>query len=141
MTSYNKIFEAFAKKVNDLKWIDLSDQDIIEMTKDLMDSAIPKFLTCVTDLSDRDDETQQFTNDLLPLEIEIIAYMMVAEWLEPQINSTELTAQFFGSDKEKWTSQSTQLAKLKERQHEVEIKAPKLMNEYKIVSYVKTKMT
>lgn len=140
MTSYDKVYKAFSKRITDLKMLDLSDQDVLEMTHDLMLSAIPKFMMCKSDLSDRDDELGEFNIDLLPIEIEILANIMVAEWLEPQINTTELISQMFGSKEEKFYSQAQMLDTLKARQHEVEIKAPKLMNEYNIRSFVKEQM-
>lgn len=141
MTSYDKVYKAFSKHITDIRMIDFSDQDMFEMTLDLMESAIPKFLMCKSDLSDRDDELAQFNVDLLPIEIEILGLIMASEWLEPQINSTDFTLQFFGSKEEKWFAPANLLDKLKQRQHELEIKAPKLMNEYNIRSFVKEKMS
>lgn len=141
MTSYNKVFNSFSKHITDIRMIDFTDQDMFNMARELMESAIPKFMMCKSDLSDRDDELAQFNVDLLPIEIDILGIMMASEWLEPQINSTDFTLQFFGSKDEKWFAPSGLLDKLKERQHELEIKAPKLMNEYNIRSFVKEKMS
>ena len=141
MTSYDKVFKAFSKRITDLKILDFTDQEVYDFTFELMESAIPKFMMCKSDLYNRDDELGQFNIDLLPIEIEILANIMVAEWLEPQINSTEVLAQMFGSKEEKYFSQSAHLDTLKARQHEVEIKAPKLMNEYNIRSFVKETMS
>lgn len=141
MTSYDKIYAAFSKRINDLKILDLTDQEVIEFTHGLMESAIPKFMMCKSDLFDRDDELGYFNSDLLPIEIEILATLMVSEWLSPQIETTELIAQFFGSKEEKYYAQSNQINALRARQHEIEIKAPKLMNEYNIRSFVKEKMS
>ena len=141
MTSYDKVYAAFSKRINDLKILDLTDQEVIDFTHSLMESAIPKFMMCKSDLFDRDDELGYFNSDLLPIEIEILATLMVAEWLSPQIETTELIAQFFGSKEEKYYAQSNQINALRARQHEIEIKAPKLMNEYNIRSFVKEKMS
>ena len=124
-----------------MKILDFTDQEVYDFTLDLMLSAIPKFMMCKSDLSDRDDELGQFNADLLPIEIEILANIMVSEWLEPQINTTELVAQFFGNKEQKFYSAANHLDALKARQHEVEIKAPKLMNEYNIRSFVKEQMS
>ena len=140
MTSYDKVYAAFSKRINDLKILDLTDQEVIEFVHGLMESAIPKFMMCKSDLFDRDDELGYFNSDLLPIEIEILATLMVSEWLSPQIETTELIAQFFGSKEEKYFAQANQINALRARQHEIEIKAPKLMNEYNIRSFVKEKM-
>lgn len=137
MTSYDKVYKAFSKRINDLKLLDLNDQEIIEYTHELMESAIPKFMMCKSDLFDRDDELGHFNVDLLPIEIEILALLMTSEWLAPQIETTEIVNSFFGSKEEKFYSPANQLATLQARQHDIEIQAPKMMNEYNIRSFVK----
>lgn len=141
MTSYDQVYKAFSKRITDLKMLDLSDSDVLEYTRELMESAIPKFMMCQSDLTNRDDELGQFNIDLLPIEIEILALMMTSEWLEPQINSTELVGQFFGSKDQKWFAQSNQLEKLQARQHEIDVKVPKLMNEYNVRAFVKENLS
>ena len=65
-------------------------------------SAIPKFRRCKTDLSLRDDDVLAFKADLLDIEKEILALLMVNEWLEPQINSELYVSQFYGGKEEKF---------------------------------------
>lgn len=101
MTSYDTIFERFTQKITDYKLLKLSDNDVREMMWGWMISAISKFRRCENDLSQRDDEIQTFLVDLLDIEIEIIALLMVSEWLEPQLNSELYTSQFFGGKEEK----------------------------------------
>lgn len=101
MTSYQEIFERFSQKITDYKLLELSDNDIHDMLKQWMASAISKFRRCHTDLSDRDDELEEFNTDLLDIEKEILAELMVGEWLEPQLNSVLYTSQFFGGKEEK----------------------------------------
>ena len=117
MTSYDKLLK-------------LSDNDVREMMWGWMISAISKFRRCENDLSQRDDEIQTFLVDLLDIEIEIIALLMVSEWLEPQLNSELYTSQFFGGKEEKFYAQANQLEKLIALKHRTDIAAKKLMRDY-----------
>lgn len=101
MTSYKTIFNRFAQKITDYKMLELSDDDVLQMMTAWMSSAIAKFRRCENDLSQRDDEIQTFSIDLNESELEILALLMVSEWLEPQLNSELYTSQFFGGKEEK----------------------------------------
>lgn len=130
MTSYGVIFKRFAQKITDFKILDLSDDDVNEMMVGWMNSAIAKFRRCENDLSLRDDEIQTFKVDLNNNEIEIIALLMVVEWLEPQLNSELYTAQFFGGKEERFFAQANQLDKLFTLQNNSRVRAQKLMRDY-----------
>ena len=130
MTSYDTIFERFTQKITDYKLLKLSDNDVREMMWGWMISALSKFRRCENDLSQRDDEIQTFLVDLLDIEIEIIALLMVSEWLEPQLNSELYTSQFFGGKEEKFYAQANQLEKLIALKHRTDIAAKKLMRDY-----------
>lgn len=101
MTPYSKIYKKFLNKISDVKLLELTDEDIQDMLHEWFTSAVAKFRKCKNNLSDRDEILERFNVDLLDIEIEILAILMVREWLEPQLNSTLLTAQFFGSKEEK----------------------------------------
>ena len=101
MTLYSAIYKKFLNKISDVKLLELSDTDIQEMLHEWLTSAIAKFRRCKNDLSNRDEVLESFNIDLLDIEIEILAVLMVHEWLEPQLNSTLLTAQVFGSKEKK----------------------------------------
>lgn len=101
MTSYNTVFNRFTQKITDYKLLKLSDDDVRQMMTGWLTSAVSKFRRCENDLSLRDDEIQTFKIDLLDIEIEILALLMIGEWLEPQLNSELYTSQFFGGKEEK----------------------------------------
>lgn len=130
MTSYQQIYDRFLNKVTSYKLLELSDQDIQEMLYHWLMSAIPKFRRCKTDLSLRDDDVLAFKADLLDIEKEILALLMVNEWLEPQINSELYVSQFYGGKEEKFYAQQNHLnilMSLKESNH---VEAQKLMRDY-----------
>lgn len=112
MTSYETIYDRFLQKITDYKLLDLSDSEIRNMCYSWLISSISKFRRCQNDLSQRDDEIESFNIDLLDIEIEILAEMMVCEWLTPQLNSVLYTSQFFGGKEEKFFAQANQLDKL-----------------------------
>lgn len=130
MTSYNTVFNRFTQKITDYKLLKLSDDDVRQMMTGWLTSAVSKFRRCENDLSLRDDEIQTFKIDLLDIEIEILALLMIGEWLEPQLNSELYTSQFFGGKEEKFYAQSNQLDKLITLKHKTDIAAKKLMRDY-----------
>ena len=85
MTSYTDIFDRFALKIEDFVLLQLDDDDVIQACLNWMLAALPKIRKMTSDLTDRDDEIMEFNCDLTETEIEVIANMMVAEWLQPQV--------------------------------------------------------
>ena len=136
MTLYSTVYKKFLNKISDVKLLELSDDDIQVMLFEWMTSSIAKFKKCQNDLSDRDEVLQQFNVDLLDIEIEILATLMVKEWLEPQLNSTLLTSQFFGSKEEKFFAQANQIEKLMALSKKSELEARKLSRDYGYQSYI-----
>lgn len=129
-TPYSKIYERALAKITDYDLAFLPDDDFRFMIRGWLNSSISKFRKCASDLSDRDDELEVFNIDLVDEEIEILALLIVCEWLEPQVNSVTLTHQMFGGKEEKWFSQSSHLAELKALRDETRAEARKLMRDY-----------
>ena len=139
MTSYGEIYEIFSQKITDYKLLELSDNDVREMLHGWMISAIAKFKRCKTDLSDRNDELYRFNSDLLDIEKEILAELMVGEWLAPQLNSVLFTSQFYGGKEEKFFSQSSHLNTLTELKETNRINCLRLMRDYGYQSFLWSK--
>ena len=133
-TPYSKIYDRALAKITDYDLAFLPDDDFRFMLRGWLDSSISKFRKCASDLSDRDDELEIFNVDLVDEEIEILALLMVCEWLEPQVNSVLLTNQMFGGKEEKWFSQSSHLAELKALRDETRTEAKKLMRDFTFFS-------
>ena len=130
MTSYEKIYDRFLQKITDYKMLDLTDTEIRQECAKWLSSAIAKFRRCKNDLSQRDDELETFTVELLDVEIEILSTLMVSEWLAPQLNSVLYTSQFFGGKEERWFAQANQLDKLMTLKGNNDVEAKKLMRDY-----------
>lgn len=108
----------------------MSDSDIQELLLLWLTSSIAKFRRCDKDLQKRDDLLLTFEEDLSDTEQEILATMMVNEWLAPQVYSELYTSQFYGGKEEKFYAQANQLEKLMTLDKTNKIAAQKLMRDY-----------
>lgn len=129
-TSYEIVYNRFVQKITDFNILDLDDYSLDNMLDGWLKSAIVRTRQCEHDLSQRDDEVQEFTEDLSDLEIELLALGMVDAWVTPMLNSTELTLQFLGGKEEKFYSQSQQLAELRNIKKENSLEMNRLHNYY-----------
>ena len=87
MTPYFNVYKRFLRKITDYGLAELSNENMEDIINGYLDSATSLFVKCKKDLSDRDDEKQTFNEDLTDTEQEIIAKLLVVEWIEPLINS------------------------------------------------------
>ena len=133
-TPYEDIFKRFEKRIEDKDLPNFDEDDQREMLTDWLDTAIGYIeldgLKIQNDLSDRDNDLQEFSADLSNSEKEIIAMYMVVAWYEPKINSLETTLMFIGSKDEKWTAQKDQLAMQKEKRDYWRLEARKYFRNY-----------
>ena len=129
-TSYEIIYNRFVQKVTDFNIVELDDYSLDNMLDGWLKSAIVKTRKCEHDLSQRDEELQEFTEDLSDLEIELLALGMVDAWVTPMLNSTELTRQFIGGKEEKFYSQAQHLAELRNIKKENSLEMNRLHNYY-----------
>lgn len=130
MTSYETIYNRALSKIEDPMLIQLPEEDFESMLHGWLTSAIAKHRKCTHDLSDRDDELRQFNVDLTDIEQEILAILMVREWLAPQLNSVTLTSQVFGGKEEKFYAQSNHLSELRELDERLRLEAQQLSRDY-----------
>lgn len=128
-TPYSRIYERALAKITDYDLAFLPEDDFRSMLKGWLTSSVSKFRKCKSDLSNRDDELEIFNVDLADEEIEILALLVVSEWLEPQVNSVLLTHQMFGGKEEKYYAQANQLAELKALRDGTRTEARKLMRD------------
>ena len=127
-TPYEKIYNRFSQKISDFNLVEVDDHSLDEMLQGWLDSSIVRIRKCQHDLSKRNDELQEFEEDLSDLEIELLALGMVDAWVTPMLNSTELTLQFIGDKEEKYYSQSQQLAELRNLKRENSIEMNSINN-------------
>lgn len=92
-TPYSKIYEAFIFKVKAYDLLMLLEEDREDILYIYMTSVCRKVFKTVmpyVDLSDRNEDTKEFNNDINDDVIDIIAECMITEWLKPQMYSDEL---------------------------------------------------
>ena len=130
MTSYAAIYDRATRYLTDFDLAAMSDVDLEDTLHGYLVSAISNFRRCKNDLSDRDDEIRQFNTDLLDVEQEILAILVARAWLQPQINSTLLTAQVFSDKEQKYYSQAAHLSELLNLDEKLKLDAQKLSRDY-----------
>jgi len=88
-TPYSVIESSFLNKIMDDLLLSMVDEDIEAMLDSYRVSASVMFKQCAK-LSDTDDVKRVYSTTLTNEEIEILANLMVLEWLKQRINSMEL---------------------------------------------------
>ena len=127
-TPYSKIFNRFLQKITDFNLAEVDDYSFDEMMNGWLDSAVIRVRKCQHDLSKRDDEVQEFKEDLSDLEVELLALGMTISWLDQYLNSTELVSQFIGGKEEKWFSQAAHIKELRDLRESTILEMNRLHN-------------
>jgi hypothetical protein len=130
-TPFSSVYSRFLRKITDQRLARLITSDLVTAEIRMygwLESAIPKFSKCVKDLSQR--SLVEFPFDLSDSEQEILANLMVAEWLEPEVkNIMDMKNVLFNDDFKRFSSAN--LLKEKRDLLEFEIsRADKLIVDY-----------
>ena len=136
-TSFITIYDSFWARVTDDMYLELTEEDTLEMLQDILLNAIPRFEFPRFDIFDYELGTWQglgtyqgvesdnkevpvtgwvggaFNHALTDEEINILALNMVIEWLSQQLDTTENTREKYSGSDFKFTSQANHMAKLK----------------------------
>ncbi len=129
-TPYEKIYNGFLQKITDFNLSEVDDHSFDKMINGWLNSAVIHVRKCQHDLSKRDDELQEFEEDLSDLEIELLALGMVDAWVSQYLNSTELISQFIGGKEEKYYSQAAHIKELRDLKESNLLEMQKLHNYY-----------
>ena len=132
-TLYEKINKKFLSKVTDDLYVTLTEEDAKEDMLNIMESALALFKYPKVDVDDRDDDTEEFTDDLNTKEINIIAECMKFEWIQRQINDLRVIRISYTDKDFKSTSQAYHLAKLIDLVTYQENRIKILQDEYSMV--------
>lgn len=89
-TPYSDLYNSFLAQITDYD-LPIYEEDVkTDMLNKYMISACSKFLKiCKEDLNDRDDISEEFTDDLTDDTKDILIELMVVEWLKPRLYNTE----------------------------------------------------
>lgn len=129
-TSYDNIYDRFLNKITDFNIVEIDDYSLGDMLQGWLKAAIVRSRKCQHDLSKRDDELQEFEENLSDLEIELLAMGMVDAWLSQYLNSTENVLQFIGGKEEKYYSQANHIAEIRVLREQNLIEMNRLHNYY-----------
>ena len=113
-TPYEKIYGRFSQKITDFNLPEVDDYSLEKMLLGWLNSSIVNVRKREHNLSLRNDDAQEFYEDLSDLEIELLALGMKLAWIDQYLNSTELVLQFIGGKEEKFYSQSAHISELRE---------------------------
>lgn len=130
MTLYSELNNWFLNKISDYSFLTLTDVEIDNILSMYMKSAITKFGECKQDLSLRDDVLKQFNIDLEDGELEILATLMIVEWLTPKIHTGELLRQKLGDKEYKIYSQANHLKEVRELRDAMKEESENLIMDY-----------
>ena len=130
MTSYETIYSRCLAKLEDPTLLQLPEEDLEEMLHNHMLSAIAKHRQCDHDLSDRDEELKQFNSDLTDLELEILAILMLREWISVRLHSVTNVLPVFSGKETKWFSQAAHIAELRAMDEALKLEAQQLSRDW-----------
>lgn len=136
-TSFIIIYDSFLDKVTSDMYMEMTELETIEMLQGILLNSIPRFEFPHFDINDYDEghwedyDTYQgvesdnlevpatawvggaFNCQLTQEEINILASLMVIEWLGQQLHTTENTRMKYSGSDFKFTSQANHMAKIK----------------------------
>lgn len=118
MTSFQTIIDCFLGKITDDMYLELTPEDTIRDATQFLLDAIPYFEFPRFALYDYNVDSGYYNCDLTVEEINILALLMKAAWLNRQINSIENTRMKYSGADFKLTSQANHLAKLLQLKNE-----------------------
>lgn len=117
MTLFADVYNCFLGKITDDMYMEWTKEDTLRDMKSILLNAIPGFEFPRFDLynyttSEETEEENYFNDTLTSEEVNILANLMVCNWLQRQISSVEhIRMKYSGSDF-KMTSQANHLSKL-----------------------------
>lgn len=83
-TSYNKIYANLLPKFQSYDIPLMTEEEVKEYLHDFFIPAISRFHVCRKDLTDKDDELEQFNVDLSDTEIEILSNYVLLEYIDSE---------------------------------------------------------
>lgn len=129
-TPYSNLFNSFLSKIEDDLYAQYTKEQLDSDLIDLLNSAIINFEYPKVDIYNKNDETQEFIEDLSIFEIEILANLMTLEWIKRQIKSIYVIKQAMTDSDFRITSQANHLKMLLELKKVTESDIDKLQNKY-----------
>lgn len=119
VTYFEEVFDSFLSKITTFdEYLSLTEEELNEELAMLLKKSLAKFINKKDIICNYDMES--FNRVLDDLEIEIISFGMVDEWLSPKINNIELLKQSLSSKDFTLYSQANHLKELLELKSKAE---------------------
>lgn len=139
-TYMSEINDSFLSKISDYSYLSdtMTQQDIEDDLFGYFKTARAKFYRCKSDLTviqDSTTEENMFNVDLHPLEIEILATLMLVEYLKPKIVTDEVIKQTLSDADFRIYSQAGQLRELRLLYIQLKSDASKMITEYTYLDF------
>ena len=110
-TSFDVIHNRFLPKISDYLLVNMESEDAVKLLDKYLFGALPNFKQC-SKLFSRDDVTREFNEELTDEEVEILANLMVLEWLKPIINNVDELRNRFSTKDYQFFSPANMIDKL-----------------------------
>ena len=139
-TPFTEVYNRFLGKITDDMYMELTPEDTIRDLNNLLIDAIPGFEFPRKNLMDYTidntaqnvlESTSSFSEELTSEEINILAILMMNNWLQRQVTSIENTRMKYSGSDFKFTSQANHLAKLLSLLKEVQRQSHHMQRLYK----------
>ena len=139
-TPFTDVYNRFLGKITDDMYMELTPEDTIRDLNNLLIDAIPGFEFPRKNLMDYTidnttqnvlESTSSFSEELTSEEINILAILMMNNWLQRQVTSIENTRMKYSGSDFKFTSQANHLAKLLSLLKEVQRQSHHMQRLYK----------
>lgn len=133
-TKFGEVFGAFLNRINDYDYANkLSKEDLDYVLTTFLESSVATFNEASGEEYDDfllDKEAKMFDRELKRIEIDILAHLMVVEYLKPNLYTTELLRQVLSDRDYKVYSQANQMNQLKDLYELTKREANVKMNNY-----------
>lgn len=130
---YEEIFSSFLGSVTDYKLASLDATEAYEIMKEYLHKALAeRYVGRLFTSKKLDDDVQLFSFEMKysidddsdrEFVINALAKWMAYEWVHNKVNTTSLTAQFFGAKEQKYYAQQTHLSELQALESNLYIEA------------------
>lgn len=124
MTNFEKIYNVFLGKITDDMYLEWTKEDTFKDLQGILLNSIPgfefprfdlynyKIFPLIINEDGEVEDSSYFNDDLTEEEINILAILMVNEWIQRQMASIEVTRMKYTGSDFKFTSQANHLSKL-----------------------------
>lgn len=129
-TPFQDVYDFFLSKISDYSFINLTEEELEAVLESYLKKAITRFKKCRQDLNDRDDTLKMFNIDLTDEEKNILAHLMIVEYLTPQLLVAELLRQTLNTREFRLYSQANHIKEVKELRDKINEECEQMMIDY-----------